>query len=342
MRIPLCKFSLLAALVGIATVIFWLHRMTIVQSTSSSLATAQNQSEPIIATTGMRKALLQNTSIDVPVSSRVKTVFVKVQGRIKAGAPLLQLDDHELQVQLKTQQAELHVRETEFAEAHRRYEVKKSLLARYVVSRDEFESCREQVAIAQTRVESVRSTIEQTESLINRLIVRAPIAGTVLEVNTSAGEYTMPGISATLILLGSIGELPVRADVDEQIAPRVKPCSKAVGYLKGNTQYPIQMECIRLEPYITPRCNFTGFSTERMDTRVLQVIYKFLNDSRHPIYVGQQMVLFIEELASGNSKFSYLLEQPCVDSCRLYSSRPRLHSPTRALSLKYLCTQKGP
>lgn len=105
----------------------------------------------------------------------------------------------------------------------------------------------------------------------------------------------MSGASLAPILLGSINEFQVRADVDEQIAPRVKSGSKAIGYLKGDTRHPVRMEFVRIEPYVTPKRNLTGSSTERVDTRVLQVIYKFPNNLNRRIYVGQQMDLFIEE-----------------------------------------------
>jgi hypothetical protein len=95
--------------------------------------------------------------------------------------------------------------------------------------------------------------------------------------------------------LGAIEEVQVRADVDEQIAPRVKPGSKALGYLKGDPQNSIPLEFVRIEPYVTPKRNLTGSSVERVDTRVLQIIYKFQNDLKRRIYVGQQMDLFMEE-----------------------------------------------
>lgn len=303
MRILLRRSSLLAALVGIAAVILMVHRTTAVESVPPPpVAPAQKPSQHVIAAVGMVEALRENTSIGVPVSSLVKTVFVEVWDRVESGAPLLQLDDRELQAQLKTQQAELRVREAELVKARRQYEVKESLRASNAVSRDEADSRREEFAIAHARVESARATVEQTESLISRLTVRAPIAGTVLQVNTRAGEYAMPGVSTTLILLGSIDELQVRADVDEQIAPRVRPSSKAVGYLKGDTQHPIQMDFVRIEPYIAPKRNLTGLSSERVDTRVLQVIYKFPNGLASRIYVGQQMDLFIEEWPVGSAQ----------------------------------------
>lgn len=48
-----------------------------------------------------------------------------------------------------------------------------------------------------------------------------------------------------------------------------------------------------MEPYVVPKRSLTGDSSERVDTRVLQVIYEF-NRPQFPIYVGQQVDVFIE------------------------------------------------
>lgn len=50
---------------------------------------------------------------------------------------------------------------------------------------------------------------------------------------------------------------------------------------------------VRFESYVIPETSLTGDSTERVDTRVLQVIYSFDRDDL-PIYVGQQMDVYIE------------------------------------------------
>jgi hypothetical protein len=39
----------------------------------------------------------------------------------------------------------------------------------------------------------------------------------------------------------------------------------------------------------------TGASSERVDTRVLQVVFRFANCAGRKTYVGQQVDLFIEE-----------------------------------------------
>jgi hypothetical protein len=51
---------------------------------------------------------------------------------------------------------------------------------------------------------------------------------------------------------------------------------------------------VRIEPYILPKKSLSGESTERVDTRVLQIIFRFQNPD-FPVYVGQQMDVFIQK-----------------------------------------------
>lgn len=296
MLMLLRKPSLWIALLGVVFVIYMVRKTTFVEAMPPPASPPmQKPSARVIAAAGMVEALRENTSIGVPTAALVQDVYVQVWDKVKVGAPLLQLDDRELQAQLKTQQADLRVREAELAKARRQSERTESLRASQGVSQEEADTRRDEFTVAQARLDSACATMDQTKALIERLTVRAPISGTVLQVSTRAGEYTTPGADITPILLGSIEEVQVRADVDEQVAPRVKEGSKAVGYLRGDTQNPIPLEFIRIEPFVTPKRNLTGSSSERVDTRVLQVIYKFPNDLNRRTYVGQQMDLFIQE-----------------------------------------------
>jgi RND family efflux transporter MFP subunit len=290
------KLSFWAALLGLAAVILMVRQTTAIEPMPAPpSAPAAKPFARGIAAAGLVEALRENTSIGVPVSALVEEVFVRVWDKVEAGAPLLQLDDRDLQAQLKTQQADQQVREAELARAGRQLRLNEALRNGSVISQDEVDTRRDEFAVAQARADSARAGVAQTRALIDRLTVRAPIAATILQVNTRAGEYAMPGAGTAPLLLGSIDEMQVRADVDEQVAPRVKPGSRAVGYLKGDTRHPIPLEFVRIEPFVTPKRNLTGSSAERVDTRVLQVIYKFPNDLTRRLYVGQQMDLFIEE-----------------------------------------------
>jgi len=62
---------------------------------------------------------------------------------------------------------------------------------------------------------------------------------------------------------------------------------------RGNGSLRIPLEFVRFEPYVIPKKSLTGDSTERVDTRVLQVIYR-VKDPTAPLYVGQQMDVYVE------------------------------------------------
>jgi RND family efflux transporter MFP subunit len=250
-----------------------------------------------LAAAGLVEARRENTSIGVPVAGLVTEVCVKVWDRVTAGQPLLKLDDRDLRASLLTEQANITVAESTLRRIQDQYQRtrKLALCQPPIVSEDEVETRSNDVAVAEAQLQAARAGVAQTQALLERLIVRASIDGTILQVNVRAGEYASPTATSAPVLLGSIDEVQIRADVDEQLAPRVKAGQNAVGFLKGDATHPIPLQFIRIEPYVIPKVSLTGSSTERVDTRVLEVIYAFKNQSDRPVYVGQQMDVYIKE-----------------------------------------------
>ena len=151
---------------------------------------------------------------------------------------------------------------------------------------------------AQADLQSARMQVQSDQTLIDRLTVTAPVNGQILQVKIHLGEYAPAGELATpLMLIGDIHKLVVRTDVDENDAWRVPRDSagnsRAVAYLRGNRDIGCDLKFYRIEPYVIPKKSLTGDSTERVDTRVLQVLYTF-DPGDKPIYLGQQMDVFIE------------------------------------------------
>ena len=150
----------------------------------------------------------------------------------------------------------------------------------------DLEIARASAAAAEARVAAQRTEVE-------RRTVRAPVDGTVLQVDLRPGEYAPAGSTRPLVLLGDVDKMHVRIDVDENDAWRFRPGAKAEAFVRGNRDLRAPLEFVRVEPYVVPKRSLTGESTERVDTRVLQVIYAF-DPSALPVYVGQQMDVFIE------------------------------------------------
>jgi len=120
------------------------------------------------------------------------------------------------------------------------------------------------------------------------------MAGEVLQVNLRPGEYAATGVLTTpLMRLGTQEQLHIRVDIDENDAWRFRPGTRAMAYLRGNKDLKAEVKFVRVEPYVTPKASLTGSSTERVDTRVLQVIYGF-DRKDLAAYVGQQVDVVIE------------------------------------------------
>jgi HlyD family secretion protein len=120
------------------------------------------------------------------------------------------------------------------------------------------------------------------------------VDGQVLQLNVHLGEFAPTGALQTpLILFGNVEPVYVRVNVDENEAWRVRAEAEAIGYLRGNKQISTPLQFVRFEPYVLPKTSLTGDSTERVDTRVLQVIYSF-HRGNLPIDVGQQMDIYID------------------------------------------------
>ena len=75
----------------------------------------------------------------------------------------------------------------------------------------------------------------------------------------------------------------------------------ATAFVRGNSSIFFPMRYVYTEPYVIPKRSFTGDTTERVDTRVLQVVYSFEKGSL-PIYAGQLLDVFIESPPLANGK----------------------------------------
>ena len=126
--------------------------------------------------------------------------------------------------------------------------------------------------------------------------------GRVLQVRLRPGEYASGGSgSPAWLSSGTVTPLHVRVDVDEHEAWRVEPDAPAVGQVRGNADLSTPMEFVRFEPYVIPKQSLTGASNERVDTRVMQAIYRIKRDDLR-LFVGQQMDVFIEAAAAASDK----------------------------------------
>ena len=254
--------------------------------------------ELCVAASGIIEAHSENVSVGVPEAGLVTQVPVKVWDTVQEGQPLMTLDDRELRAQLVVDGANASVAEATLRRLQDQLDRLKGVHDARAVSRDEVRTRENDVAVALAQWEAAKAQVAQNQVRLDRLTVRASRSGTILQVNIRPGEYASATPKSPVIVLGEMNRLQVRADVDEQNASRLQAGQSAVAYLKGDTQQAIELRFVRIEPYVVPKVSLTGSSTERVDTRVLQVIYAFERPTDRAVYVGQQVDLFVKSDAA--------------------------------------------
>ena len=134
------------------------------------------------------------------------------------------------------------------------------------------------------------------------MTVRAPIAGEILAVNIRPGEFvsTTGGNSEPLIRMGETRPLHIRIDIDEDDASRVALGKPAIVSPRGAAERRVKASFVRAEPLVVPKRSLTNSSAERVDVRVLQVIYALPEEARGTFLVGQQVDAFIPARGGAN------------------------------------------
>ena len=260
-----------------------------------------------VAATGIIEATRENVRIGANKPGLVRAVFIEAGSRVKTGEPLLQLDDREARAKLETAraqfgvlQANLATEKVQLADLTDQFERVAKLERDRVASQEERKRKDFAVQNAQARVvrveadlQALQSQIRQTEVELEVLTVRAPRDGAVLQLNVRPGEYANVTATEPLMILGEVEKFQIRADVDEQNAPLISPNQPAVAFLKGSTQNSMPLRFVRIEPFVIPKKSLTGDSAERVDTRVLQIIFE-MDRPATPVYVGQQVDVYIQ------------------------------------------------
>src|SRR5262249_35205224 len=129
-------------------------------------------------------------------------------------------------------------------------------------------------AIARAQLAQAQAQLELTRTEWERLTVRSPVAGTVLQVNVRRSAFTGPPHGPAPVVLGNLKQLQVRVDIDAADIPRFRPQAPARGMIRGAAQRPVSLTFLRVVPLVVPKRSLTGDMTERVDTRVMQVIYR--------------------------------------------------------------------
>jgi HlyD family secretion protein len=188
--------------------------------------------------------------IGSPNAGRVGQVMVWVNENVFAGEALIRVDNDEIRTRFAKVEAEVNLRkrgranpplpndaprrkvEDSAADAERAVVEAQSVVDRAAAARHAgsgsddtlkagaaaLSKTREQLRQRQNELARFEARIDLrgAQAALDNLTIRAPIAGTVLQLEARAGELTSPSASQPLVVLGDLSLLRVRAEIDER------------------------------------------------------------------------------------------------------------------------------
>ncbi len=260
-----------------------------------------------IVGTGVTEPSSEVVDIAAHVPGVVTRVLVRPGDQVAAGQPLLEIDSRNAraavteaaaaaaaaQASIATAQTSLRLAQNQFALYQNVDDARAVSQQEVITSRDAVAAARAQVALATATARQVAAQLAQARVEVDRHIVRAPAAMAVLQVDTRAGEFAgTQGTASVLMKLGATRPLHVRLDIDENQAGRIAPGGPAVISPRGDAKRQVTATFVRAEPLIVPKRSLTNSATERVDVRVLQLIFALPADGPQ-FYVGQQVDGFV-------------------------------------------------
>ena len=271
--------------------------------------------KPRVAGSGVVEPSSELIQIGSALSGLVTSVAVEPGDRVTGGQVLFTVDARAARAQLREAEAAIASARAGIAEAQsaratagRQLALYRSIADPAAVSRSEViraegeaSAASERLALARAQLQAAQARAASAQTEIERLTVRAPRPGEILAVNIRAGEYvsTMGGANApAFIEMGETQPLHVRIDIDEEQAPRVALGQPATVSPRGAAERQVSVRFVRAEPLVVPKRSLTNSAAERVDVRVLQVIYE-LPEANGLFRVGQQVDAYIPAQAGG-------------------------------------------
>jgi HlyD family secretion protein len=153
------------------------------------------------------------------------------------------------------------------------------------------------------QVEALRRAQAAAAAWLDKYTLRASSDGIVLSINAARGAYVSPqgvyesytqGQSPVVVLGSGPEQLAVRCYVDEILINRLPDLNrlKARMFVRG-TKIEAPLEFMRVQPYVSPKIQLSDQRTERVDVRVLPVIFRIAQPDGVRLYPGQMVDVYI-------------------------------------------------
>jgi len=159
------------------------------------------------------------------------------------------------------------------------------------------------IANQEKQAASLEKAYLSASALLAKYAIVAPRDGVVMAVNVAPGSFVSTlgayeqytgGATPVLAIGSSPGWLNVRCFIDEILVPRLPAPAKIKAQMsvRGST-VKTQMEYVRVQPFVSPKIELADQKAERVDVRVLPVIFRVRKPAGMTLYPGELVDVYI-------------------------------------------------
>ena len=257
---PLLLVAFLIMLAGVyATRSQWTTDPT---STLVTASVARGEVEEAVLATGTLKPVTL-VAVGAQASGRITRVAVALGEQVKAGDLLAEIDSVLQENALRTARAALDNVRAQRAEKEALLqrdvlilERRASMVTSKIVSQADFEAAEADVKATRAQIDQLKAQIieaevavENAQSNLGYTRITAPIDGTVLAIVSQQGQTVNAAQSApTIMVLGQLDTMTVRAEISEADVVRTAPGQRAYFTIVGDTTRRYETQLAFIEP----------------------------------------------------------------------------------------------
>ena len=256
----------------------------------------------------------ENINVYPEVPGTVVKILVTEGQHVSAGTPLFILDDSVQRATTASAKAQIDVAKATYKNLQDQYSKLKVswTLDSRSVSKDALDTAENASRGAKANLELAQKQFEAAKALLNKYVIKALSDGTVLSIHTAMGSFissqgvydTYSGAFRPVMVLGNMkGDLAVRCYVDEILINRLPdPSDMRARMTVPGMDINIPLKFVRIQPNVSPKIELSSQRTERVDVRVLPVIFSFEKREGVSIYPGQLVDVYIGEKNNTSKK----------------------------------------
>jgi HlyD family secretion protein len=232
-----------------------------------------------------------NISLFPEITGVVTKVLAAEGQKVRQGTPLVLLDDSVPKAQAEAARASLQSAQDSLAKLEAAYSLDPG-----AITRDSLDTARNAAATA-------RANFAAASALQAKYTLRATVDGVVMTLNAAVNSYVSPqgvydpytqGYDPVLTLGAGETDLHVRCFVDEILVTKLPPPRKIKAQMAiRGSDIRIPLEFVRIQPFVSPKIELSDQKLERVDVRVLPVVFRFTKPDAVNLYPGELVDVYI-------------------------------------------------